>query len=161
MNLPGESQKENTSAKTGPHIFDMPAWISCAPFERLLNMEIQEAKNGKAILSMPFLQELSQGAGLMHGGALVSLADTAMAMAMKSILPPMTHFATIKLESSFKKAVTKGYVKTVAEITSRDDRIIHGKAIVYDEEEQEIMHFSSVFKIAKNSEIKNIRFKNI
>jgi hypothetical protein len=32
----------------------MDGWISCAPFERLLNMEIVEASDGQAILRMPF-----------------------------------------------------------------------------------------------------------
>ena len=64
----------------------MNQWISCAPFERLLNMTIVEACDGRATLTMPFLIDYAQGAGLMHGGALVSLADTAVAMAIKSII---------------------------------------------------------------------------
>ena len=59
---------------TGPHKFDMKGWISCAPFERLLHMEIVEASDGRATLTMPFLIDFAQGAGLLHGGALVSLA---------------------------------------------------------------------------------------
>jgi hypothetical protein len=30
----------DTNGHTGPHQFSMPAWISCAPFERLLAMQI-------------------------------------------------------------------------------------------------------------------------
>ncbi len=74
-------------ASTGPHRVRLEQWISCAPFERLLNMEIVEAKDGHAVLTMPFFYDLAQGAGLMHGGALVSLADTAVVMAIKSLLP--------------------------------------------------------------------------
>ena len=72
---------------TGPHTFDMEGWISCAPFERLLHMEIVEASDGRATLTMPFLIDFAQGAGLLHGGALVSLADTAVVMAIKSLAP--------------------------------------------------------------------------
>ena len=73
---------------TGPHRFTMKGWISCAPFERLLQMEIVEAEQGRSVLKMPFLIDFAQGGGLMHGGALVSLADTAVVMAIKSIVPP-------------------------------------------------------------------------
>jgi len=62
---------------TGPHNIKMENWISCAPFERYLGMEIIQAEEGRAILTMPFSPELAQGASLMHGGALMSLADTA------------------------------------------------------------------------------------
>ena len=93
---------------TGPHHFAMEGWISCAPFERLLHMKIVEASEGKAILIMPFLLDFAQGAGLLHGGALVSLADTAVVMAIKSTLPPQTHFATISLETDFSARCGRG-----------------------------------------------------
>ena len=96
-----------TPTHTGPHQFNMPAWISQAPFEQLLGMETVKAEAGEAILRMPFLKALAQGAGLMHGGALVSLADTAVVMAIKSILAPGTHFATTALESRFLHPVKK------------------------------------------------------
>jgi acyl-CoA thioesterase len=73
----------------------MADWISCAPFEKLLHIKVVEAANGWAVLTMTFLIDFAQGAGLMHGGALVSLADTAVVMAIKSLLSPKTHFATI------------------------------------------------------------------
>ena len=84
---------------TGPHRFTMEKWISCAPFERLLRIEIVRAAQGEAVLSLPFLLDFANGAGLMHGGVLVSLADTAVVMAIKSIVAPHTHFASIHMES--------------------------------------------------------------
>ena len=55
---------------TGPHRFTMDGRIACAPFEKLLHIDIVEAADGKAILTMPFLVSFAQGAGLMYGGAL-------------------------------------------------------------------------------------------
>jgi acyl-coenzyme A thioesterase PaaI-like protein len=69
--------EEKTPSSTGPHSFELDRWINCSPFERLLNITIVEARDGKAVLTMPFLIEYAQGAGLMHGGALVSLAEFA------------------------------------------------------------------------------------
>lgn len=46
---------------TGSHKFQMDGWISCAPFERLLQMNIVEAANGQAILTMPYHIEFAQG----------------------------------------------------------------------------------------------------
>lgn len=141
--------KERGVMDTGPHRIEMAEWISCAPFERLLQMNIEQAEGGIAVLTMPFTRELAQGAGLMHGGALVSLADTAVVMAIKSFLPPKTHFATISLESRFLYPVTRGIVTARARVTEADGRLLHGAAHLYDEEEREVMQFTSLFKIAK------------
>ncbi len=143
----------------GPHSFEMEKWISCAPFEKLLNMDIKEAKNGKATLTMPFFIQYAQGAGLMHGGALIALADTAVVMAIKSILDKGTHFATIEMNARFLKPVKKGYVTAKAEIFEKDGRILKGKAEVFNDDNEKVLEFNSIFKIAKDAKIKNIIFK--
>ena len=144
---------------TGPHRFEMDAWISCAPFEKFLNMQIVRASRGEAILTMPFTKELAQGAGLMHGGALVSLADTAVVMAIKSMVAPGTHFATVSLESRFLYPVKKGIVTARAGVEKKEDRLLQGHAVLYDEEQHEILRFSSQFKIARDARIQGVTFK--
>jgi acyl-CoA thioesterase len=144
---------------TGPHTFDMEGWISCAPFERLLHMEIVEASDGRATLTMPFLIDFAQGAGLLHGGALVSLADTAVVMAIKSLAPVQTHFATISLESKFLYPVKRGIVTARAKVMNQQGRILQGQATVYNEEERAVLEFSSTFKVAKDSIIRGVSFR--
>lgn len=145
---------------TGPHQFTMEGWINCAPFERLLSIEIVEAANGRATLTMPFFVELAQGAGLMHGGALVSLADTAVVMAIKSLVSPQTHFATVSLESKFLYPVKQGVVTAKAEIIKQEGRMIQGQATVYNDEERPVLEFASTFKVAKDSIIRGIAFQD-
>lgn len=152
--------EEKSPAATGPHRFEMERWISCAPFERLLNMSIVEACDGRANLTMPFFIDYAQGAGLMHGGALVSLADTAVVMAIKSVIAPLSHFATIELASRFLLPVRKGIVTAKAEVVSREGRQLKGKATLYDEEGRAVLEFCSTFKIAKDTKIKATTFKS-
>lgn len=156
--MPGKD-KATTSASTGPHRFQMGAWISCAPFERLLNIEIAEASDGRAVLKMPFFIEYAQGGGLMHGGALVSLADTAVVMAIKSLVPVQSHFATITMETKFLAPVKRGIITAKARVTAREGRILKGRATVYDEEDRAVMEFSSVFKMARDTQIRGITFE--
>ena len=136
----------------------MKGWISCAPFERLLNVSILEASGGRATLSMPFLIDYAQGGGLMHGGALVSLADTAVVMAIKSLVPSGSHFATIALEAKYLLPVKKGTVTAKARVVEREGRILRGRATVYDGENRAVMEFFSTFKIAKDATIEGITF---
>jgi len=144
---------------TGPHRFSMPAWISCAPFEQLLAMEIVRAESGEAVLKMPFPKQFAQGAGLMHGGAIVSLADTAVVMAIKSILAPETHFGTISMESRYHHPVKKGILTAKAVVTERQERTLKGSCDVIDEADRTVMTFSSVFKVARDGAIRGISFE--
>lgn len=151
-------EKKSQKDYTGPHQFGMEAWISCAPFERLLHMDILEAAGGKSVLTMPFFLELAQGAGLMHGGALVSLADTAVVMAIKSMVPEKSHFATVSLEVKFLAPVKKGTVTARAEIVGRQGRTWKGRAVVYDDGNRAVLEFMSTFKMAKDREIRGVEF---
>ncbi len=139
---------------TGPHRFTQDRWISCAPFEKLLHMEIVEAAAGRAILRMPFLVDLAQGAGLMHGGALVGLADTAVVMAIKSILAPQTHFATVKMQTTFRRPVRQGVVTASAHVNAVRERLLEGRAVVCDQEERRVLEFEATFKIARDTRIR-------
>jgi uncharacterized protein (TIGR00369 family) len=136
----------------------MDGWIACAPFERLLHMEIVAAADGQAVLTMPFLIDYAQGAGLMHGGALVSLADTAVVMAIKSIVPPETHFATTHCETRFLAPVKQGMIIARARVQKQEGRILQGQATVYDEDNRPVLEFSSTFKIARDASIRAVTF---
>jgi acyl-CoA thioesterase len=145
-------------AGTGPHRFRMESWVSCAPFERLLNISIVEATEGRAVLRMPFLVEFAQGAGLLHGGALVGLADTAVVIAIKRLLPPESHFATTQLEAKYLRPVTQGWVTARAKVVSREGRVLRGEATLYDDEERPVLEFASTFKVARNTKIRGVSF---
>ena len=143
---------------TGPHRFDMPAWVSCAPFEQHLSMEIVKTEGGEAVLTMPFLKQFAQGAGLMHGGALVSLADTAVVMAIKSVVAPETHFATISMVCRYHHPVKQGTLTARAAVVGREGRILRGACDIFDDADRMVMTFTSAYKIAKDAIIRGITF---
>jgi len=149
-----KNEIEKETLFTGPHEVKLKEWISCAPFEELLGIKIIEAKDGHAHLTMPFVFKLAQGKGLAHGGAVVTLADTAVAMAVKSIVPPNSRFGTISLNSEFFAPVTKGVLTAKAKIKLLENRMIQGVATIFNEDNIEIMKFSSLFKLAKSVELK-------
>ncbi len=140
---------EELMTEGAPLPFDLPQWIACAPFEEYLGMRIEEAKDGRALLTMPFKVKLAQGKGLMHGGAVTALADTAVAMAIKSILPEDTHFATVALDLKFHAPVRGGTVRAEARVMERDERNIKGEAEVFDEKGVKVATFTSHFKVKR------------
>lgn len=130
-----------------PLPFSLPEWIAVAPFEEYLGMEILHASGGKATLTMPFLARLCQGKGLMHGGAVTALADTALAMAIKSLLPVDTHFVTIELSLKFHAPVKGGTVRAEAQVTERSGRHLAGEAHVYTQDGTLCATFKARFKV--------------
>jgi uncharacterized protein (TIGR00369 family) len=140
---------ENMMLKEGPVPFELPEWIALAPYEEYLGMHIDETANGRAVLSMPFRAALCQGMGLMHGGAVVSLADTALAMAIKTILPEGTHFVTTDLSLKFHAPVRWGTVKAIASVTKNSDRDIEGEVEVVTEEGINAATFRAMFRIKR------------
>jgi acyl-CoA thioesterase len=144
-----ESNYSLPVVKDAPLPFRMPAWIALAPFETYLGMNIDEAANGRAVLSMPFRVAHCQGAGLMHGGAMTSLADTALAIAIKTLLPEGTHFATIELSMQFKNPVRWGTIRGIAEVTDRAERDITGTVAIVDEDGITAAIFQARFRVKR------------
>jgi acyl-CoA thioesterase len=135
--------------KDAPLPFHMPDWIALAPFETYLGMTIDEAGDGRAVLSMPFCVAHCQGAGLMHGGAITSLADTALAIAIKTLLPEGTLFATIEMSMLFKNPVRWGTIRGIAEVTDRTERDISGRVEIVDEDGVTAATFQARFRVKR------------
>lgn len=129
--------------------FELGAWIDTAPFEDLVGITIESAVDGKALLKFPFRVKLAQGGGVLHGGALTTLADTAVAMAIKSCLPEGTRFATTELTMQFLAPVLQGFVTAEAEVTGPDGRTFNGQAELFDDSGTLVARFSSTFRVAK------------
>jgi len=138
-----------TPRKSGEAQFELRGWIDTAPFEDLLAIRIEEAERGRAVLSLPFVVKFAQGGGVLHGGALTTLADTAVAMAIKSLLPEGTVFATTELTTRFLAPVREGRVTATATVGAPEGRTFRGEAVVTDGEGREVARFSSVFRVAR------------
>jgi len=129
--------------------FRMEGWIACAPCEDLLGIQIEKAGEGRAVLTMPFTVKLAQGGGFLHGGALTTLGDTAVAMAIKSLLPADTVFATTELHMEFVAPVKEGVVTAEALVTGPFQRTFQGVATLLDANGRVVARLKTQFKVAR------------
>lgn len=129
--------------------FELEEWIDSSPFERLLGLQIEMAENGRAHLTLPFTLKLCNGGGVMHGGAMTALADTAVAMAIKSLLPPGTVFATTDLSMEFIAPVLEGQVHAHAVVRATAERTFCGECDLLGENDEPYARLSTVFKVAR------------
>ena len=129
--------------------FELEEWIDSSPFENLLGLEIDSSADGEAVLILPFPVKLANGGGVMHGGAMTSLADTAVAMAIKSLLPSGTKFATTGLTMECLTPVISGVVYAYAGVKNTGERCFEGTCELRGEDRQVYARFTSVFKVAR------------
>lgn len=131
--------------------FELEGWIDTSPFEHLLGIRTEMAAAGTARLSMPFTVKLANGDGVMHGGAMTALADTAVAMAIKSLLPAGTTFATTALSIEFIAPVLTGVVTACARVRGPQGRLFHGECELCGPQGEIFARLTAVFKIARGS----------
>ena len=97
--------------------------VDSVPFAHLLGIELDELSNGIASLSLNVRKELTQNHGVVHGGAIASLIDTATAFAIISLLAPKERVTTVDLTISYLRPLTKGRITAVAKVRRAGRRL--------------------------------------
>jgi len=115
--------------------------IDFAPFEKLLGMRLIELGYGFARLEMLYKKDFTNPAGVMHGGAITSLADSAMAIAINTLVEPDSSFFTVKLETKFKATVKGGKIIAEARAKNNRKRLIMAEVVIMSET-NEVVAFS-------------------
>jgi len=77
-------------------------------YSRHLGIDFLDADEGCSRLSMDILPLHANMRGHVHGGALFSLVDAGMGIALYSLLPDNLAAATIESKINYLKAVTRG-----------------------------------------------------
>jgi uncharacterized protein (TIGR00369 family) len=103
------------------------------PLSALLHPTIEELSLDSCVLRMPFRREITNGYGVVHGGLLATLADSAMAFALSTNFDGEMGFATADLTIHyFKRARTD--VTARARVVKKGKRINVGIIDLYDTE---------------------------
>jgi acyl-CoA thioesterase len=101
-------------------------------FPRLLGIEIDSIEPSRARLSVEVRQELLQLQGVMHGGAIATLIDTAVAFAIISVSEPQDRFTTVEMKVNYLSAIREGRVVADARLLRDGRRIIVADCDVFD-----------------------------
>ena len=88
-----------------------------------LGFVIDKAERGKVTLRMPVKALHKQVYGVVHGGVLAALADTAGGLATYMACPRGTRVATVEMKINFLEAVEAGTVFAEAEVVRRGRHI--------------------------------------
>ena len=122
------------------------------PFARFLGIELEEIRSGTATLRMPITEDLKRNNGIVHGGAIASLIDSATAFAILS-LDPQRQSLTIDLTINFLRPLSDGYALAKATIIRAGRRITVVSAEAFDDS-------GNLLATALSSYISNSQAKN-
>jgi uncharacterized protein (TIGR00369 family) len=101
-------------------------------FPRSLGIELDSIESGSARLSLDVRQQHLQLAGVMHGGAIATLIDTAVAFAIVSTSEPQARFTTVEMKVNYLSAIREGRIIADAKLIRDGRRIVVGDCDVFD-----------------------------
>jgi 1,4-dihydroxy-2-naphthoyl-CoA hydrolase len=93
---------------------DLADLVAMMPFAHQLGMTLVEASPDRVIAELPWAPQLCTAGGIMHGGVLMSLADTAGALVAFLGLAEGQATATMSSSTQLFRPVTGGTVRAVA-----------------------------------------------
>src|SRR5215203_4884337 len=82
--------------------------LAAVPFAKLLGIQLESVQPGHAVLSMEIRDELKQNHGVVHGGAIASLIDSAMAFAIIPLLAENERTTTVDLTIHYLRPLVQG-----------------------------------------------------
>jgi uncharacterized protein (TIGR00369 family) len=103
------------------------------PFARLLGIELGELRRGAATLHLEARDELKRNRGILHGGVVASLADTAAAFAILTTSEAGQATTTVDLTVHYLRPLAGGRATARARVLRAGRRILTISVEVLDE----------------------------
>jgi len=115
---------------------DLDALLALMPFAGHLGLVLDEADASRVVIRLDWAPHLCTSGGVMHGGVLMSLADTAGALVTFLGLPEGKTTATITSTSHMFRPVSGGTVRAVAVPVYRGRTTVTAETSVFDAEDR-------------------------
>src|SRR6185436_3772169 len=92
-------------------------------YGKFLGLELCELKSGEVSVCLDVREDLKQNQGVVHGGAVASLIDTAAAFAILTTLAPHERVTTTDLTIHYLRPITEGRLVASARIVRAGRRV--------------------------------------
>jgi uncharacterized protein (TIGR00369 family) len=100
----------------------------------LLGFDVESVHEGRAIFRLDVRPRHKQIHGVVHGGILAALADTAAAIAAYTIVPRGVEIATLELKINYMEPVPGGRVKADARVLRKGRNFIVTECEIFNED---------------------------
>jgi uncharacterized protein (TIGR00369 family) len=132
MGLPGERAAE--FAPLPDH--HLSAWESFGRWEepyfpRLVGLVVEEIRESYCRMRLPWRFELTQPAGVVHGGAIATLVDSVVVPAIGAFYEQRMGFVTVDMQIQYQGAVVEEDLVAEGWVTRRGRQIVFCEAEVW------------------------------
>lgn len=123
---------------------DNAALIAMMPFAAQLGITLDEAGPERVVATLPWAPELCTTSGVMHGGVLMSLADTAGALVVVLGLAEGETTATITSTTQMFRPLVSGTVRAVSVLLNRGRTTATAQTTLYDSNDRLISQTTQI-----------------
>ncbi len=118
---------------TDENVKTMKDYLHFSPIYKFLGMEVMDIKEGYSKVRIPFKKDLLQAEGVVHGGVLATICDSAAGIALFSLVDSEDIIATIELNVNYLEPVKSGEIIAEGKITHKGHRTALGDVEVRNE----------------------------
>jgi uncharacterized protein (TIGR00369 family) len=107
--------------------------FASVPYAKFLGLQLGEVRPGQVSIYLDVRDELRQNRGVVHGGAIASLVDTAAAFAILTQIDPNERVTTTDLTIHYLRPATAGRMMATARIIRGGRRLFVLSVEVHDD----------------------------
>ena len=120
---------------TGMAFDDVFRRLDRIPYTRMMGIKGESLEKGRAVLSLEIDPERHiQGLGVVHGGVIVGLADSAAGWAALSIMEEPKPVATAELKVNYLRSVREGILRAEGRVVYKGSKLIVVEADVWNDD---------------------------
>lgn len=123
------------------------ARVARSAFHRSFGMEVDEASRGEVVLGWEAREEHLNLQGLVHGGVVATLLDTAMGLAIRSVLDPGRRHVTIEMGVHYLRPAHPGRLRARGRVARIGREIAFADAEVIDAQERVLARATGTFSV--------------
>lgn len=126
------------------------AYLEHSPFAQLAGLRLDEMDVDRAAVTMPYREELTTFADVLHGGAIATLSDVAAVAAAWSGVSDegVTTGATVSSAINYLHAARGSDLTATARVTRRSKSFCFCEVTVRDDEDRAIAQAIVTYKLA-------------
>jgi len=102
------------------------------PYAHFIGLELGEIRSGEATIHLKVRDDFRQNQGVVHGGVIASVIDTASAFAVVTQLEQGDRVTTTDLTIHYLRPVTEGEIRAAARIVRSGRRLFVISVEVWD-----------------------------
>lgn len=141
-------------------IKELQAIVGEAPYPKHMSMKLTEMDVGLATIELELGAVHLQPFGLVHGGVIATIIDTATFWAVYMGIPEDAGLVNVDLKLNYLKSITKGRLRAEGRSIREGRSICYSEARVYDDLGSLIAHGTSTLMVlpGKGLRVRNRKF---